>query len=244
MFVTESKESIGNDLEVVSQLLNHHGLGTNVQPLYTASSECKRISNDDTWSYSAIGIELYADKLPHVIPNDVCNLAIKLSVDIEGKYYQEHNVSNPLNSIDQFDIEITGTNAIGEGLISSWHLDKHIHQAGDGTGKLVHPEYHLTYGGHTMENCGLDFGSALILRSPRILHPPMDAILGIDFILRNYVYKEFTDGLFEDSEYLRAVANSKNRLWKGYYIALASYWHNFPEPYNLDPNYVRGIVAV
>lgn len=243
MYVIESKDSVADDLLRVYNLLIKYNLcEKNLDQLYLAEGECRRNSNEEIWAYSITSLEFYIDKLPHVIPVDIKNLGARLSVDVEGYYYADDIVTNPLRAINQFDIEIFGVNDKGAPLISSWHLDKHEIDVHDGDGKLFHPEYHITYGGHIMENSGYDFGASIILRSPRLLHPPMDAILGVDFILRNYVYKEWTEELFSESEYQLAILNSKRRLWKSYYLALASYWHNFGE-YNLDKEFSRIIVS-
>ena len=57
----------------------------------------------------------------------------------------------------------------------------------------------------------------------------MDVILGIDFILQNYFPLEKISKLLDDSRYKEIVFNSQVRLWKPYYLSMASAWNSFPD---------------
>ena len=95
----------------------------------------------------------------------------------------------------------------------------------------MHPDFHLTFGGNAMksegENENLVFGKVLIVPSPRLPHPPMDAILGIDFIIKNFVQKDIANNIISDSQYRKAVESSQWRLWRPYILAVASHWCKF-----------------
>lgn len=85
----------------------------------------------------------------------------------------------------------------------------------------------MTFGGNYLKKKiqeGNDFGHMLLLLSPRIPYPPMDLILGIDFVLRNFFKKSQIQGILENSQYQRAVKNSQYRLWRPYMLSLAHYW--------------------
>jgi hypothetical protein len=229
----EDKYSIADDLNDIALLLNNQAICEDISSLYSAVESCKRDSTDDIWKYRLDPIVFkFPSKPGHVIPNGADNVEIMLFLCIEGTYMNNtENLNDPLSSLE-FNIVIKGidgNNIVEEldeflNLESSWHLDKHEHQEGDGDGKLIHPEYHLTFGGHVMENSGLDFGSTIVLRSPRIEYPPMDAILGIDFILKNFFTVSYHKKLTELPEYQIIVKRSQKRLWKPYFLSLASFW--------------------
>ena len=103
----------------------------------------------------------------------------------------------------------------------------------------------MTYGGNRLEGRGVDnFGASLILPSPRIAYPPMDVILGIDFILQNYFPLDKISKLLDESKYREIVFNSQQRLWKPYYISLSSVWNTLAgatfekgfEHFNINPH--------
>jgi hypothetical protein len=76
-----------------------------------------------------------------------------------------------------------------------------------------------------MEERGNDFGNSLILPSPRFCYPPMDAVLGINFIIRNYLHKTKIEKLVRDPEYYQILKRSQERLWKPFFCSLYSYWN-------------------
>ena len=72
-----------------------------------------------------------------------------------------------------------------------------------------------------------DFGATLILESPRIAHPPMDAILGIDFVLTNYI-KSSDLGFRQENDYQKLLRGAQERLWMPYARALVFAWGPVP----------------
>ena len=87
---------------------------------------------------------------------------------------------------------------------------------------IYHPLCHLTYGGKNIENKNL--GDTLFLPSPRIPIPPMDIILGIDFILSNFLEKSSYDKVWSNSYYNSAVKASQNKYWQPYFDTIIQYW--------------------
>lgn len=110
----------------------------------------------------------------------------------------------------------------------SWHFDFDTKTDAE----YVHPFFHLTYGGKSMD--GLDLGKTLLLPTPRIAYFPMDFVLGIDFILSNFMLKEQYMKLRDKKEYDSAVKNSQSRLWQPYVYTIANHWGktiNLPNSY-------------
>jgi hypothetical protein len=68
-------------------------------------------------------------------------------------------------------------------------------------------------------DASFDYGTGLILESPRIAHPPMDAILGIDFVLTNYFCSSRLD-FREEGDYSNLLRAAQKRIWLPYARAL------------------------
>jgi len=219
-----NKESICNDLLILAELLNEHDLCKDTKSLYSASNF--RYNTDiNNWKYN-VSIPITVNSIPsHIRPIDTEFLEINFSIEIEGTFVEEMNVENCLLDL-KFDILISGLT--NEGLnIATWHLDKHVGCDDDGESKFTHPEYHFSFGGNKMWEQNLDCGGILLHPSPRIPHPPMDAILGVDFILQNFIDRKDIFKLLNTPEYKNIVRNSQIRLWRPYMLATASHWCNY-----------------
>ena len=107
----------------------------------------------------------------------------------------------------------------GADVICAWHLD--IHPDGQES-DFAHPRFHWQYGGkYVWDNTKEWFGNHLLLIPPRLAHPPLDAILAIDFVLSNYYAPAWKD-LRNDPSYSRTVATAQRLYWEPYYRAVAS----------------------
>ena len=103
---------------------------------------------------------------------------------------------------------------------SSWHLD----YDNKNNQEYIHPHFHLTWGGDTMKGLGL--GDVLLLPTPRISYPPLDIILGIDFVLSNFVKADIYKRIQSDSQYKVAIKSAQEKYWKPYMLSLAHHWNN------------------
>lgn len=237
--MAKGNNEIGTDLCMLAKLLHENGLCPNVSPLQNAGQACLSKSTDLKWKYRLDKIVFEADKVGTTIPEQAEDISVSLSIEeIEGGYFTTGEVINPLNKL-KFDIEIDGfrlntvTSEIDQ-LFASWHLDRHISSVGNGETKYTHPIYHFQFGGNIMEGKGDLFGNSLILPAPRIMYPPMDAILGIDFILKNYLNRTRIIKLINDPQYLQIVRNSQIRLWKPFFISLFSFWEQIDHKISVD----------
>jgi hypothetical protein len=92
----------------------------------------------------------------------------------------------------------------------------------------AHPRYHFQIGGQKVwDRPSHEFGSQLILETPRIAHPPLDAILAIDFILANYYSETWSNLLDKDGRYADLVETAQEIFWRPYLFAAASKWNPF-----------------
>lgn len=226
--LSNNKNSISADLFDLAMLLDAHSLISDAKSLYEASEKVRNSASDSLWEYECNNLKFSVEgTVAGTIPKNIELLEVIFNINIKGIYFDDKKYSNPLSKLT-FDLELEGYDPKPSLFYASWHLDKHIRKAGDNLSAYSHPEYHLTFGGNKMEEKGNVFGDCLILPSPRILHPPMDAILGIDFILQNYFPLESRKDLMADSRYKEIICNSQNRLWKPYFTSISSAWNGFP----------------
>lgn len=173
-------------------------------------------------------------KIPTDILKDVKEIILELKISIVERSYKKGTICD---SIDQNNGLQYGVQLItyGKSLANkanykmSWHLDKHIRskEGNDGIGKgFIHPEYHFNMGGFALtKESDFNFGNILLIDTPRIMHPPLDIILSIDFVLKNF-YGIRVKNLTDSNPYKKIISRSKNRLWRPYFISLAHFWEN------------------
>lgn len=191
----------------------------------SAYSSCTQAG--DEWQYISptIKVTLPANlvpshTIPHVITGTKSNIDITLRIEKEIIFSvsSEKHIQDPLSQLGSFNLILE----VDE-YTASWHLDRHDEDLPPG-GKFdyIHPLYHWTFGGFHMEgrHGGDDevFGQAIIMRSPRIMHPPMELILGLDFIFSQFVKNGALDIIY-DSNYLDIIQKLKTHIWKPYFIA-------------------------
>ena len=121
-----------------------------------------------------------------------------------------------------------------------WHLDKH-----DATKitETSHPLYHYEFGGSEIAKAeNFDYGDFIIIDAPRIMHPPMDIVLAMDFVIKNYYKSADHSTLTGQSQYQKYVRNAQMRIWRPYAILFASNFHDFSANYTIDIKYAQNIL--
>ena len=206
-----------------------------------------------TYSYSFSTINLFIPKelLPsHAIPKKFNKIEVVLSIkdDIVINRNENNKVEDPFFKLEKFNILLYCEK---KHYTSSWHLDRHVQQENEATPSNLHPIYHFTFGGYHMENLQLDesdeFGRTLILRTPRIMHPPMELILGLDFIFTQFIPKKDLD-LLSDPSYIALIIELKTHFWLPFSLAMSK---NFCErislnniPLLFDDRFVSSVISV
>ncbi len=88
-----------------------------------------------------------------------------------------------------------------------------------------HPEYHIQYGGNgVLDNNSFNYGDFVLIETPRIPFPPMDVFLAVDFILHNFISRSRHKKITEDETYKNIIKDSKELIWRPYYLSIASKW--------------------
>lgn len=208
------KRNIGADLLQISRVLQSEKICLDITPINQAITGLKK-------GFCNIQkLKFKIDSTPNNTRPSVKSLDITMSVSIKEEQSKKNSISNVVNEKYNFVLEISGKN--GEKTVhSSWHLD----YDNSSESEYVHPHFHLTYGGKAMKD--KELGDLILLPTPRIAYPPMDAILGIDFILSNFLKKDKYNQIKANSQYKAAVKNSQQRLWQPYMLSLARHWCGF-----------------
>ncbi len=165
-------------------------------------------------SYCIDKFEIMVNETPNETRPSVSPLTINFTIHFQ------YDTKKKFLDVQDFNFEIVGYSKNESNVFkSSWHFD---YEPKGQKLKYIHPVYHLTYGGKLMD--GVDIGNVLLLPTPRISYPPMDFVLGIDFILSNFIQKDQYIDLLSEPEYSAAVKNSQMRLWQPYITTLANHW--------------------
>lgn len=229
------KGAVGSALNIIAGLLKKEKICADIKPLADAVKNLNT-KNDSAnmWGYNLQKLIFNNLEAPRgTEPSNVGTLTVTLSVEIHEKDLDATDVSNPIivnkvtNGVEKkynLSIEVSGHVKDDSGtnkVLSYWHLDFDSNNENE----YVHPDFHLTFGGKNMSKIKL--GNVLLLPAPRLPHPPMDAILGIDFIISHFIKKDKSYKILNDPQYKKAVKSSQERLWKPYMLALANHWCNF-----------------
>lgn len=231
-----SRSKISQELIFLAKELKKHQLCGDVRPIDEALGELNSYSNSpNNWGYNLQKLTFNNIETPRgTMPNNLSSIKVILNVEIHEKKIEETAIINPvvvesgrgIKKSYNFSIEISGYSG-KKRVLANWHLDFDNHDQHD----YIHPNFHLTFGGNAMKSIDDDendvFGKVLIPPTPRIPHPPMDAILGIDFILRHFVKKNIARNITETREYKKMIIESQFRLWRPYMLACAHHWCKF-----------------
>lgn len=201
------------DIQYVAKILQSKGLCTDISPLMKTIALLK-----GSKSAQLEKLKLHVNTAPRNTRPNVESLDIYLNVTVPQVLSDDFDLSL---SGYAFSMIIAGINENGETVKSSWHID----YDNSDNAEYMHPHFHLTYGGQSMEDIPL--GNVLLLPTPRLAYPPVDIILGIDFALSNFVKKDLYESIRSDSQYRAAVKHSQIKYWKPYMLSLAHFWCNF-----------------
>jgi len=220
-----SRTQYGNDLSTFATLITRHdesNIFKNLDsPLNIAKAKLNR-ANGNTLTVEANSIELILKKkISGTIPHDLQSITIFFDSKSEFDLSINIELNDRILDTYNFQIEIKGINDDGEHY-NAWHLDRDIRGLEPSKPKFDHPLYHFQSGGNHLEEKQIN--GAVFISAPRLPHPPMDVILGIHFILRNFCstkdYPRF-DRLFDQPDYQDIVKRAKQRMFNPYFKAFS-----------------------
>jgi hypothetical protein len=253
---------MANELRRFKKLLEDNMGGYLLNPgvLETAIAKVKDPSKP-SWGYDIprlefVNLDLGRVVCPNLHEDFLKNAVLELKLNISCLSNMPDPIDDP---IKDFGIQIIVKIRTLEKVIAknAWHFEPH--PAVDDNGnpskqpEFHHPLYHLHFGGYelTNETEGLQYGNILILEAPRIMHPPMDIVLAIDFVLNNfYSYHSCQPliNLTSEPDYIRIVKNARERFWKPFAFGLASNFatnHNFwsINQVSVNPTYAKNLLT-
>jgi len=178
-------------------------------------------ANDNIWGYDIEDFEIPIETIKHVKPNDITKGSASLTLKIRADINKWNSFEDPLIELG-FNVVIKG---IGTKVYHfGFHIDKHI--AGDAA--EPHPIYHLQYNLNPTKLDEPDLGALFYIDTPRIMHKPLDFILGITFLTCNF-YPTAFEVLCNDNVFNKLNKQYQESIWKPYFHTLANHWKPFEQ---------------
>lgn len=234
MSVNPKKElidEIGHDLRILGELISNHQLSV-------AGDRIVHSASGDLWQ-SVGGVD--------VLNIELANIELKIHSEQRfkpaGVELDDHLVANiilqqdlelasagaSLDSILQnaVSFEIKGEVTRGRTkreVISAWHFDRHSHESAPSS--TCHPTYHWQFGGWGLKEISDQIDGVLIMDTPRLFAPPLDAVLAVDFLLAHFNGPRWQTVRTQEPRYAEIVRRSQARLWKPYFNELTAHIDN------------------
>lgn len=220
-FISKRKKDITDFLTILTNLSISYG-----------SVDFKNNLHNDFWGYSISEIRFNVDQstLKHISPSGFTNVEVLIELDVESKVSEWDKLNDPFCSMN-FRSMIRGTNSkTGKLHYLSFHIDRHN---GTKTNE-IHPLYHLQYiqNSRVKPKDEFDHGETLQLDVPRMMHLPMELILGVSTFLSNYSPSIYSK-LIENRQFVNLCKEYQQKIWRPYFNSLENYW--LKNPVDWDP---------
>lgn len=181
-------------------------------------------ANPNNWGYDAF-ITLPLTMLSGIKPTSIQLGFLEFSMKIiANSSNHRHNYIDPLVYLE-FNLLTIGYSTDGRGeMVHSLHLDRH---PDDSHSVDPHPKYHFQFGGRKLSEKitnDVEYGRNMFFDAPRIMHYPMDFILGIDFILSNYYSEKWNNLKNTNHQYNSLIAKYQDILLKPYFNSMSQHW--------------------
>lgn len=212
-------EPLAEDLATLADLLDTRGICTDIAPLSSAVGQLGN-SRQQGWNYEVTGLlfPLKQSDNPS-LPARVVDLSCRLDLRVSGSVPddQDSALGDPFTGL-KVDLIIRGKTQSGAPTAVAWHFDRHIGAVS--AAAAAHPIYHWQCGGNQARDFAREIGSGdllpvLMLDSPRIAHPPLDAVLAVDFVLSNFVPSEWRP-MRQLPKYRAIMLRSQKQFWRPY----------------------------
>ncbi|HCN10802.1 MAG TPA: hypothetical protein DIS75_00425 [Chryseobacterium sp.] len=179
-------------------------------------------TKEDIWGYDVEDFRMPLDTLSHVNPQDITKGEVILNMKLRAKIDDWNTFNDPFIEL-AYNVMIKG---VGDKTYHfGFHIDKHI---GGTDTKEPHPVYHLQYNFNPTESNKPNLGDLFCIDTPRIMHKPVDFILGIGFLTSNF-YPVAFDILKEEREFVKLQQSYQAAIWKPYFHTLANNWKPFAQ---------------
>lgn len=226
------REERATQLEQMAMLLVSCIGNINTSPIYQASKQLRDenkilplkggIINPDVWGYDIEDFEMPLDTLKHVKPISIKNGKVILNIKIRANVNAWNDMNDPFLELN-FNVDIKG---VGDKMYHfGFHIDRHDLTA---TSTEPHPVYHIQYNINPNNSKEFDYGEIMYIDTPRLLHFPLDFILGIGFVTSNFFPLAFSI-LSEDRGFIKLNNQYQEKILKPYFHTLANHWKPFQQ---------------
>ncbi len=222
-FISKRKKDVTDFLSILNYLSISYG-----------AVDFKKHLTSEFWGYTISDIKFKVDQstLKHICPSGFTNVEVIIELDVESKISEWEKLNDPFSSLN-FRTLIRGTNSkTGKVHYLCFHIDRH----NGGSTNEIHPLYHLQY----IQNSKIkpkeefDYGETLQLDVPRMMHLPMELILGVSTILSNFSPSIYSK-LIENRQFINLCKDYQKRIWRPYFNSLENFWLKSPMEWAWDP---------
>jgi hypothetical protein len=218
------------ELERLAEFLDRNRLAENPNELRKAASQLRSSAKNGVYSYHFENVFFALEAPRHPVPRGVTGIRAELRVKVDGVLDED---ADDQYSVLCVNVILTGTTKSGTAMFA-WHLDRD-----DGATKSddLHPRYHFQHAGIMMRAQEDQWGQSLLVDPPRLMHPPLDGLLAVDFVLGAYLAKRYQNECVKDATYTNLISIAQRRAWTGFARAVASFndsdsdWHKRCSPY-------------
>ncbi|EPL9568806.1 hypothetical protein MMK73_000859 [Providencia rettgeri] len=225
--MTDRNHFIDN-VKMSIDILNEHGVLSSATPLYSLIESIKRYNEADSLTCSLIGLEFTPSCLSknQFIKADEWE-ASSFIVKLDMKLVLVANSCFEFGSVTDHIVEISyeaSSEVTCDLSRGAWHLDYHKDEDNASPPQYIHPSYHFHHGGRRVKDNIGSYGDLILLDAPRLMHPPLDLFLAIDFLISNFTLDRIWKNIRADTRYQKIIKNSQDKWWKGYYQQISDYW--------------------
>lgn len=183
-------------------------------------------TDENIWGYDIEDFEIPIETIKHIKPNDIKRGQAILNLRIRADISKWNTYNDPLVELG-FNVTLKGIGDIV--YYFGFHIDKNTAESYPDE---PHPIYHLHYNLNPTNSKNPNLGSLFYIDTPRIMHKPLDFILGISFLTSNF-YPTAYNVLMEDFEFVKLSKRYQESVWKPYFHTLANHWKPF-EQHNIS----------
>ncbi|MBI2272550.1 MAG: hypothetical protein HYU70_02030 [Bacteroidetes bacterium] len=168
------------------------------------------------WGYEIPGLILEIPINRHS-NQGVTKVELTLEMKLVADYREWTTMNDPFAELC-FRVALRGIGTTT--FFSGFHIDRHDMTT---TPTDPHPLYHFQYNVNPHNAKPFNYGSILHLDEPRIVHFPLDFVLGIGFLTSNFFPMAF-DALIDNGTYANLYKKYQNCIWKPFSHSLANHW--------------------
>lgn len=179
-------------------------------------------TDESVWGYDINDFKIPLDTLNHVKPKDITKGEVILNMRLRAKIENWETFNDPFIELG-YNVLIKG---VGDKTYHfGFHIDRHIENPDT---KEPHPTYHLQYNFNPTKSSNPNLGDLFYIDTPRIMHKPIDFILGIGLLTSNF-YPIAFESLQEEREFVKLNHKYQEAFWKPYFHTIANKWKPFQE---------------